>query len=197
MISFEWLEFETLSRDIADLDDQFSAAKATKNHGRMRALEPQLEATKERRAKALTAITRRAASAVAEPAPKSDKATLVAQAAIENAPTSVSNRSASELTDHVTENAASIGIQSFDSKGDIIVWDRMTPELLGQAKRELVCRRAAMLARHAEEFKILDLDQDQIEALDRAINAFAQKFNLLAAGGEVVKLGEAHNLRTG
>ena len=40
MISFEWLEFETLSREIADLEEQFSAAKATKNLGHMRGLEP-------------------------------------------------------------------------------------------------------------------------------------------------------------
>ena len=195
MISFEWLEFETLSRDVAHLEDQISAAKAAKNFGRMRVLEPQLEAANERRAKALEAIARQAASAAAELAPESDKAKQVGPVVAETAAASADIQFASELTDQVTENAPFIATQCFESTGDIIMWDRLTPDHLDQAKRELVSLRAEMLARHAEEFKSLDVDQDEIDALDRAINAFTQKFSVTAAVAEVVQLDEDRELQ--
>ena len=74
MISFKWLEFETLSREIADLEEQFNVAKAPKNQGHMRGLEPQLDAARKRRAQVPEAITRRAASAAGKPALKSGRA---------------------------------------------------------------------------------------------------------------------------
>jgi hypothetical protein len=44
------------------------------------------------------------------------------------------------------------------------------------------------LARHAEELRSLDADQAEIDTLEQAIDAFARKFNLQPAGGEVVRL---------
>ena len=71
--SFDWLELETLSRDIANLEDRLRAARSTKNHGLMRLLEAQLEQAKRRRPAILDAITRHAAETAAPPPPRSTR----------------------------------------------------------------------------------------------------------------------------
>lgn len=72
-------------------------------------------------------------------------------------------------------------------------WDQLTPSDIERAKHELGVRRAEMLARHAEELKALEGDQAQIETLEQAIAAFAQKF----AQPGVVKLDDERELRQG
>lgn len=61
-----------------------------------------------------------------------------------------------------------------------MAWNQLTPSDIERAKHELGVRRAEMLARHAEELKGLEGDQAQLEALEQAISAFAEKF---ARGG--------------
>jgi hypothetical protein len=70
------------------------------------------------------------------------------------------------------------------------VWDQLTPTHIERAKQELDIRRAEMLARHAEELKALDTDQNEIDSLAQAIDAFVRKFNLPSAGASVVHLDE-------
>src|SRR5882757_3343603 len=65
--SFEWLECETVSREIADLEDRLASAKSTKNHGLMRLLEKNLGDNKRRREQVLEAISRHTASTAATP----------------------------------------------------------------------------------------------------------------------------------
>jgi hypothetical protein len=89
--SFEWLELETLSRDIANLEDRLRAARSTKNHGLMRLLEQQLDQAKRRRPQILEAITRHAAYSAAAPASRPGKhkrpvAVLVEDVLVEDAP---------------------------------------------------------------------------------------------------------------
>ena len=52
-----------------------------------------------------------------------------------------------------------------------------------------------MLARHAEELKALEAEQDEIEALEQAIAAFARKSARQPEGGDIVQLDEERDLR--
>jgi hypothetical protein len=56
------------------------------------------------------------------------------------------------------------------------MWEKLTPADIEQAKHDLTLRRTAMLARHAEELRSLDSEQAGLEALERLIDAFMQKF---------------------
>jgi hypothetical protein len=55
-------------------------------------------------------------------------------------------------------------------------WHRLTWEDIAGVKRALAARRANELARHAEELKKLDAEQAEIDAIDMAINSFAQRY---------------------
>ncbi len=79
--------------------------------------------------------------------------------------------------------------------GGNIMWDQLKPSDIERAKSELGDRRAEMLARHAEELKGLDVDQSQLETLERAIASFLQKFNASSPDSAVVKLDEERELR--
>jgi len=74
-------------------------------------------------------------------------------------------------------------------------WHQLTPSDIAQARRELDRRRAEILARHAEELKALAAERDEIDVLDRAIEAFARKFTARPQAGEVVRLDEERGLR--
>ena len=81
-------------------------------------------------------------------------------------------------------------------EGAGIMWDRLTPDHFEDAKRELSRRRAETLARHAEELKALEAEQEEIDALDRAIEVFARKFAARSdAAAEVVNLKQERGLR--
>ena len=67
------------------------------------------------------------------------------------------------------------------------MWDRLTASDLQRVKRGVATRRAEMLARHAEELKALETQQAEIDAVDKAIGIFTQKFK--APSAEVVPLG--------
>jgi hypothetical protein len=54
------------------------------------------------------------------------------------------------------------------------MWN-LTPDYLANTKEELKGRRAAIQARIADEIKAIDIDLEEIEALERAAYAFAVK----------------------
>ena len=197
MISFEWLEFETLSREVADLEQDVRAAKETQNYGRWKVLEQQLSSAKERRDKALEAITRRAASAAVERPPKSRKGNQPAKtAAVEDTPVSVETPPAAEPDGAAaTEPAPAVASIISDLKGADIMWERFSPDDLKLAKQDLTRRRAEMLARHAEELKTLEADQEQIDTVCQAIEVFMSKFRG-PSDAEVVQLDQQREART-
>ena len=80
-------------------------------------------------------------------------------------------------------------------EGGINMWNQLTPNDIERAKHELNERRAEMLARHAEELKGLNTDQNQLETLEQAIASFLQKFNPASPASEVVKLDQERELR--
>jgi hypothetical protein len=56
------------------------------------------------------------------------------------------------------------------------MWERLTPADLDHAINRLATSRAEMLRRHAEELRALDVQQDDIESLERLLASFAQKY---------------------
>jgi hypothetical protein len=74
------------------------------------------------------------------------------------------------------------------STGDTSMWDKLTAADLERVKRGLTTSRSELLARHAEELKALEAEESEIEAIEKAIALFTQKFKL-ASTGEVVSLG--------
>ena len=56
------------------------------------------------------------------------------------------------------------------------MWDHLTPADIERVKQRLAVNREEMLSRHAEELKELDAQQDELEALDRLVIGFAEKY---------------------
>ena len=75
-----------------------------------------------------------------------------------------------------------------------IVWDQLTPADVQRAKDEIDVRRSEMLERHAAELQALDADSAEVDAVDRAIAAFINKFGV-SNGAEVVELNPERNSR--
>jgi hypothetical protein len=190
MMSFEWLEFETLSREVTELEEQFDEAKATKNHGRWQILEPQLEGAKRRREKALEAITRRAASTAIEQGPDPGKPSQPGRRmVVEDAPVILVPKPITEqYVTAKTEEALTVLSRSSPSKEADTMWEQLTPSLLNKAQQQLNRRRQEMIARHAEELQSLEADEEQIDAFVQAIEAFFSKFTPTAPEADVIQL---------
>ena len=210
MSSFEWMELQTLTSDIAASRSRLAAARAAKDNRLARVLEQEITAAERRRDELLANITDQVAGA-AEPAPQSGAAAADPPLAPEPAvavmtdsdppdPTgpepppaapdrAVADRSASWSTAAPVES----------SEGDNAVWDQLTPGDIQNAKNDLAARRAEMLARHTEELTALDADQNQLDTLAEAIELFARKFKPApqpeSANAAVVTLEEERELR--
>ena len=55
-------------------------------------------------------------------------------------------------------------------------WDRLTAADIEKAKRALAARRAEALIRHADELRVFDAEQGEIDAIETAIDAFARRY---------------------
>jgi hypothetical protein len=72
------------------------------------------------------------------------------------------------------------------------MWERLTPTDIQQARERLALQRADLLRKHAEQLKSLDTERDDIEALERLIGSFTQKYvKSEAAQGEPAHHSEA------
>ena len=207
MGSYEWMELQTLTSEIAASRSRLAAARKSKDHGRARTLEDEIAAAEGRRERLLAHITTNLVGVpegAPRPAPKeSAPADHTADQAVafvgEAPPDEVDAEQPLELVERIVPDSAepAAAAPTVDStEGAATVWDQLTPSDLDRARNEIGVRRAEMLARHAEELKGLDADQAQLETLEQAIASFARKFNLpSAAEGDVVKLDKERELR--
>ena len=69
------------------------------------------------------------------------------------------------------------------------MWERLTAADIERVKRGLTTRRVEILARHAQELKALEVDQNEIDVFEKAIATFAQNFKLTRSA-EVLVLTE-------
>jgi len=225
MSSFEWMELQTLTRDINAARSRLTQARPNKDQREIRALEAEIAAAEVRRDRLIASISsdlaahpELAARAVAEsaaaagaiePGPQDDAGPPVpaASAALaeETGPDDGAVPVAAEPVAEPVEPDAAPIVASADAggKGGSVVWDQLTPKDIDRAQSMIGVRRVETLARHAAELQALELEQGELDALEQAIDAFVRRFRAppngdAAAPGsaaDIVKLGEERELR--
>jgi hypothetical protein len=182
MSKFDWMELETLSNEIAHAQSRLDAARATKNLGLVQLLEREIADAAKRRAQTLVEITNRlSAGRFVGPKPGLERVPV-------NQPqTEAKTPQANEQLASRTAPAAAVGSGEAGSgadittRGAVTMWDKLTAADFERIKRGLATRRSEILARHAEELKALEAEQSEIDTIEQAIAAFAQKFKLTAS----------------
>ncbi len=183
MSSFEWMELQTLTSEITAQRSRLVAARAKKDHRLTRVLEEEIAAAEERRMRLLSHITNDLADAAEGQRPA---------AAIADAPPQPEAAVAEPIAVKPAAPAVAEEAETATGEGG---WDRLTPGDIVHAKEAVGRRRAAMLARHAEELAALDADRERVEALAVAIDDFLQKFNAGSSRGAIVQLEEEREMR--
>src|SRR3954447_12609713 len=103
-------------------------------------------------------------------------ATIVDRSSSQGSAVAITARSAS-TEDPGASSAGSATSASADEPGGAQTkWDRLTLEDIEGVRRALATRRAEALARHAEELKKLNHEQAEIDAIELAINSFAERY---------------------
>ena len=165
MTKLGWVELETLSTEAAHLQSRIEAARASRNHGKVRLLEREMTELTERRNRVLADITNGLGDgALAGQQPGN----IPVQ---DTQPKRPGERQRNACDPTSTEPA-----QAVTTIGGIGMWDKLTVADLERVKRELGTRRSEMLARHAEELKGLEADRREIDAIEQAIGIFTQNF---------------------
>jgi len=185
MSKFEWVELETLSAEVAHLQSRIDAARVTKNYGLVQLLEREIAAATERRTRVLADITKGLSNAL--PIGRQPKGIPVSA----QQPEQPDQKQKIDIENETTlaNNAPSANPRvTTGTTGDLIMWDKVTADDLESVKRGVATRRAEMLARHAGELKALETEQAEIDAVEKAVAVFTQKFKLTSA--EVVPLGK-------
>jgi hypothetical protein len=180
---FEWMELETISNEIAHAQSRLGAARATKNQGMVKLLEGEIDEAAQRRARILADITKALNVAPSgRRQPTHIPVEKVQPKRVEKKP-----QDGEKQVEVITPSSLPSPNPSLatDTTGDAIVWDKLTQADLERIKRGLATRRSEILARHGEELKALEAEQSEIDAIEKAIAAFAHKFKL-STSAEVV-----------
>lgn len=213
MSSFEWMELQTLTADIATARSRLTTARSKKDSRLVRLLESEIAAAEDRRARLLSHITSdladqpgqapepvppagdTAAEPVSPPVPADEfPATTATEAEAAAAAAELPPAPAEPQPEPAIAAAAAVGAMSPGAAG----WARLTPADLAVVAERLRGRRAETLTRHAAELKQLAVERIQVEALEQAIDAFTRKFATAAPpsrGAAVVQLEEAREIR--
>jgi hypothetical protein len=205
MSSFEWMELQTLTSDINTSRARLAQARASKDHRVIRTLEAEIAAAEARRDRLVTHITTDL-TAHPELAPSAEAAKTANPVAVEAATgeTAANGGGTPEPPPVPVEAPAAGGAVSSAAaaeadgvKGGIIVWDQLTPRDIERAQSAIGARRTEMLARHADELKVLERDQTELEGLEQAIAAFVRRFRPPRGedGADIVELGDERELR--
>jgi hypothetical protein len=182
MSKFEWVQLETLSAEVTHLQSRIAAARGTKNYGLVQLLETDLAAAMERRSRVLADIT----AGLSNASPVGTRP--IGVPAQGRQPEEREEKQDSSIETNVSHQLPSItSPETPSAKGDLEVWDKLTAADLERVKSGIATRRAEMLARHAEELKALESEQAEIDAVEKAIAIFTQKFKITSA--EIVPLG--------
>jgi len=182
MSSFEWMEMQTLATEIAAARARLSAARRSNNRDLVRTLEEEIAAAEARRIGLRASITTDVVGA-AEPAARPE------------AP-EVTENPAAAAVEEPQQSPVDESEPPIMSEGVVVMSDQLVAiDAIEGASRQLGARRAEMLARHAEELRALDADQNEIDAMAQAMNAFLRKYNLAPAERAVVQFDEERDLR--
>jgi hypothetical protein len=203
MDSFEWMELQTLTSEIATSRSRLSTVRSSKDHRLARGLEKEITAAEARRRRLLAQLTSDLAGATERaPHPEAIEGAEFGPALAPVEETlrhdAEGSHQSLEFADRIAGSGAAspASAPNADSvEGVIIMWDKLTPSDIERATQELGVRRNDMLARHAAALNELDADQAQLETLEQAIDAFVRKFNRSSPEGAIVTLGEERELR--
>ncbi len=182
MGSFEWMELQTLTSDINASRSRLAAARANKDNRLIRILETEITEAEARRDRLLASITTNLAApgeaaqnpAAAQAAEAAEPAAddSAAEPAAAEAPGEPDDRPAAD------DRAAPVAVAQADSvEGGMVVWDQLTPSDIERALAAIGERRNEILARHAEELKALEVEQAELEGLEKAIDAFVRRLS--------------------
>ena len=204
MSSYEWMELQTLTSDIAASRARLVSARSNKDNRLARILEQEITEAERRRDLLLANITDQVASP-ADSAAAPPAAPPAEAASPEPGPSAAPDGDQPEQPAAPAQETANPAVSSpatspaASTEGGSAVWDQLTPGDIQNAKNELAGRRAEMLARHAEELKAVDTDQAQLDTLAEAIELFARKFKqpapAEAPNADVVTLEQERELR--
>lgn len=206
MGSYEWMELQTLSAEIAAARSRLVAARSAKDHRRARVLEEEIAAAEGRRERLVVHITSNLVGGDAtDPAgAAADGVAAVAAAAASAGPLEMPVDQKAERTPQSPVAAEPIDadgavppavvLPAGNAEGGLIVWDKLTPGDIGRAKSELGARRAETLARHAVELQQLEAEHLELQTLEQAIAVFMQRFTP-AIGEGVVQIEDEREER--
>ncbi|MBV8893323.1 MAG: hypothetical protein JO266_15355 [Acidobacteria bacterium] len=207
MSKFEWMELETISNEIAHAQSRLDAARATKNLGLVQLLEREIADATKRRAQILSDITNGLGvkhSAHSKPqlvvAQQPQEAQAKLQAAVQthsrqSIEPSQAQHHAQTQSQPPSERGPAAAAAALDEpvpsadikQGDDSMWDKVTSADIEGVKRALASRRSELLTRHAEELKVLEAEEAEIDVFEKAIATFTQKFKLTSTA-EIIQL---------
>jgi hypothetical protein len=201
MSSFEWMELQALTNDIELSRSRLVEARSRGDRGRARALGEEIEKAEKSRLQLLAHLSTNIARSPEPAPPPKVRDGAVSQPVSPPVAEALQDEPSAEqpLPEPVDQIIASGAIspasapKAESGKGDIIVWDQLTPGDIERAKNELGARRAEVQARHVEEQKGLDAEQSQLEALELAIETFLKKMNQPSSVSTVVDLRQQGN----
>jgi hypothetical protein len=185
MSKFEWIELETLSAEVAHLQSRIDAARVTKNYGLVQLLEREIAAATERRTRVLADITKGLGNALPIGRRPKEMPVPARQPEQPDEEPEIDIKNETILANNTPSTNPGV---TTDTTGDLTMWDKVTADDLESVKRGVATRRAEMLARHAGELKALETEQAEIDAVEKAIAVFTQKFKITSA--EVVPLAK-------
>src|SRR5262249_49243180 len=181
-----WVELETLSTEAAHLQSRIESARASRNYGKVRLLEREMTELAERRNRVLAEITNGL-----------NEAPQGGQQPTNSQMQGVQAEQVGEIREAAQQIQAVAAINlvprrsplTTDEAGDLTMWDKLTSADIERVKRGVATRRAEMLSRHAQELKALETEQSEIDAIEKAVALFTQKFKL-DKSAEVLVLDE-------
>ena len=193
MSTFDWVELETLSTEVAHLQSRLDAARDTRNLGLVQLLKRELAGSEKKRDQVLADITK-GLSANSPANRQHIPLKNVQSKPAEGKPSQSGNVELGTLNS--VPSAARV-LATDTATGDTSMWDQLTAADIERVKRGLATRRAEILTRHAEELKALEADRNEIDAIEKAIAVFTRKFKL-ASTAEVIPLeGERVTVKAG
>ena len=193
MSTFDWVELETLSTEVAHLQSRLDAARDTRNLGLVQLLERELADSEKKRDQVLADITK----GLSANSPANRQHIPLKNVQSKPAEGKLSHSGNVEPGTLNSVPSAARVLATDTATGDTSMWDQLTAADIERVKRGLATRRAEILTRHAEELKALEADQNEIDAIEKAIAVFTQKFKL-ASTAEVIPLeGERVTVKAG
>lgn len=210
MTALVWTELESASGQLADAQRRLEAAKSVGSFDVAAVLEREIAEMEERRGNLLARIANGVFGKENDAADTKEHLEVI-EAPAKDLKVEVTAPDPSQVEENEVESGldvlpstaapepcrptdTGISAQCDPDERDRAMWRQLTLDDVDRARQELGRQRSELLARHAEEFKSLDAECTEVDALEQAIASFVRRFSGSPAG-EVVPFdrpAEAH-----